>query len=82
MNFNRDSVGRVIKTYRLKKRLSQEVLSGLAGIPRSHLTAIENGRKLPNLETIWKLCIALDIAPHEAVSAMEEDAAMHYDPSK
>ena len=78
LEFNRDAVARVIKMYRLKKDLSQEVLSGLAGIPRSHLTAIECGTKLPNFETIWRLCNALGLPPHEMVKSIEEDTAILY----
>ena len=82
MEFNRDSVGRVIKMYRLKKDLSQEIVSGLAGIPRSHLTAIECGTKLPNFQTIWRICDALGIPPHEMVLSIEEDTKALYEAKK
>ena len=36
-------VGEVIARYRAKKGLTQEVLSGLADIGRTHLSAIERG---------------------------------------
>ena len=36
-------VGGVIASFRTQKGLSQEVLSGLADIGRSHLSAIERG---------------------------------------
>ena len=75
MEFVRGSVARVIKKYRLRKGISQEILSGLAGIPRSHLTAIESGKKLPNFETIWRLCDALGVNPSDMVKSMEDDAS-------
>jgi len=37
-------VGKVIADFRKKKGISQEVLSGLADIGRTHLSAIERGR--------------------------------------
>ncbi len=37
------TVGDVIADFRKKKNLSQEVLSGLADIGRTHLSAIERG---------------------------------------
>ena len=38
---NAELVGQVIQRKREQKKLSQEVISGLAGIGRTHLSAIE-----------------------------------------
>lgn len=73
MNFNYEAVGKTIRKIRKEKKLSQEVLSGLAGIARSHLTMIENGTKKPNLETIWKIATALELPPHKLIEAIEEE---------
>lgn len=73
MKFNNNSIGVVIRRLRLEKELTQEVLSGLAGITRTHLTAIENGNKNPNFETVWKLANALSIDPHVLVYMIEEE---------
>ncbi len=54
-------VGLVISSFRKKKGVSQEVLSGFAGIGRSHLSAIENGERKPTLETLYRISLALDI---------------------
>ena len=43
-------VGQVIAAFRKKKGVSQEVLSGLADIGRTHLSAIERGERKPTLE--------------------------------
>lgn len=43
-------VGDVIADFRKKKNLSQEVLSGLADIGRTHLSAIERGERKPTLK--------------------------------
>lgn len=43
-------VGNVIQELREKKGLSQEVVSGLAGIGRTHLSAVERGERKPR----WK----------------------------
>lgn len=72
MEFNRDSVGKTIRKYRLNKGLSQEIVSGLADIQRSHLADIERGKKLPSLPTLWKLCEALEVDPHEIIKAIED----------
>ena len=73
MEFNNNSVGKVIKKLRKEKKLSQEVLSGFACIARSHLAMIESGAKQPNFETIWKIAYALEIPPHKLVELIEEE---------
>ncbi len=56
---------------RSKKGISQEVLSGLAGIGRTHLSAIERGQRKPTLETLYKLACALDVKMSEIVIEIE-----------
>lgn len=63
----------VIRRVRRKRGLSQEVVSGLAGIARTHLTMIENGSKQPNLETVWKIALALNMQPSELVRQIEQE---------
>ena len=75
MQFNNRAVGKTVKYLRKKRGLSQEVLSGLAGIARTHLTMIERGTKQPNFETLWRIALALDMRPSELVAAIEENAA-------
>lgn len=55
----------------MQKGMTQDLLSGLAGIARTHLTMIENGSKQPNFETIWRIAIALEIRPCELVAQFE-----------
>lgn len=65
-------VGRVIAFFRQQKGLSQEVLSGLADIGRSHLSAIERGERKPTLETFYKICLALDVKMSEVIIEIEK----------
>lgn len=65
-------VGKVIQYYREKKSLSQEVVSGLADIGRTHLSAIERGARKPTLDTFFKIADALDILPSELMRMIEE----------
>ena len=65
-------VGKVIQECREKKRLSQEVVSGLADIGRTHLSAIERGVRKPTLETFFRIADALDIKPSELMKLIEE----------
>ncbi|WP_235230098.1 helix-turn-helix domain-containing protein [Oscillibacter valericigenes] len=73
MQFNNLAVGTVIRNLRKEKGISQDVLSGLAGIARTHLTMIESGTKQANFETLWKIALALDIRPSELVSKIERE---------
>ena len=72
MQFQKEAVGATIRALRQERHLSQEVLSGLAGMARTHLTMIECGTKQPNLETIWRLADALDLRPSELVQRIEQ----------
>lgn len=60
-------VGNVISELRHKKNISQEVLSGLAGIARTHLSMIENGQRKPTLETFYKICVSVGVSPSEVL---------------
>lgn len=66
-------VGDVIAYFRREKGLSQEVLSGLADIGRTHLSAIERGERKPTLETLYRICTALDIKMSTVMLKLEEE---------
>lgn len=68
-----EAVGRGIAYFRNKKGLSQEVLSGLADIGRSHLSAIERGERKPTLETLYRLCVAMDVDMSDVILKIEEE---------
>ena len=73
IELDKSVIGKTIKYLRTEKGLSQEVLSGLAGIARSHLAMIENSLKLPNFETLWKLSFALGMTPHDLILKIEQE---------
>lgn len=66
------TVGEVIAYFRKNKKISQEVLSGLADIGRTHLSAIERGERKPTLETLYKISCALDVKMSEIVEEIEK----------
>ena len=72
MLYNSKIVGQIIGRLRTERGISQEVLSGLAGIARSHLSMIENGSKTANVETLWKIASALDMRLSELIFIVEE----------
>lgn len=65
-------VGEVIAEYRIKKGMTQEVLSGLSDIGRTHLSAIERGERKPTLETLYRLSLALDTKMSTMLMSIEE----------
>lgn len=48
-----------IKECRQKKGYSLNELALLSGISKGHLSDIENGKKVPGIETLCKIAIAL-----------------------
>lgn len=71
-----EAVGRVIQRYREDRHLSQEVVSGLAEIGRTHLSAIERGTRKPTLETFFRICDAMDVKPSRLVALIEKEIDM------
>lgn len=47
--------------------LTQDDLAKAAGIDRKTVNRIENGHFSPNLDTFFRLCVALDVRPSELV---------------
>ena len=73
MKYDSSVIGKVIRQLRQSKDMSQDVLSGLACIARSHLAMIETGDKAANVETLWKVAQALEIALSELIRCAEEE---------
>ena len=65
-------VGKTLADFRNKKGISQEVASGLAGIGRTHLSAIEHGERKPTLETLYRICGALGVRMAAVVQEIEK----------
>ena len=54
-------IGKVIQDLRKSRGMSQEVLSGLAGLDRTHYSKIERGLRSPTIDTLFKIAHALDL---------------------
>ena len=72
-------IGNIIASHRRAKGLSQEVLSGLAGLDRTHYSKIERGLRSPTIDTLFKIAHALDMPAHELVRAIETAASEEKD---
>jgi transcriptional regulator with XRE-family HTH domain len=51
----------------------QETLADYSKINRSHLSRIEQNRSHPELETVFKLAIGLNMPVEELMKAIDED---------
>lgn len=68
------TIGKTIRSLREQRGMSQEVLSGLAGMYKSHLWRIERGEKKPNLDSLCRIASALGMQTHELLKRIEEQA--------
>ena len=65
--------GRVIRRLRRERGMSQEILSGLAALSRSHLAEIGTGKDNASVETLWRIAEGLDIRLSELFRRVEEE---------
>jgi len=65
-------IGEVLRRFRKERKMSQEVLSGLAGLDRTHYSKIERGLRSPSVDTLFKIAQALDTPPHKLIMAIED----------
>ena len=65
--------GRIIRELRIRQGLSQEVLSGLAGVARSHLAMIEAGSKNAGVDTLWRIADSLGLRLSELIRMVEDE---------
>ena len=72
MPFNSKVFGIVISRLRIAKGMSQDSLSAFAGIARSHLTMLENGKKTARIDTVFNIAYALGIKASELIHMVEE----------
>ena len=73
MPYNSKAFGIVISRMRFERGLTQEEASGLAGIARSHLVMLENGRKVVKLDTLWRIAEAYGITASDLIRQVEKE---------
>ena len=78
MQLNSVIVGKAIAAFRERKGITQEVLSGLSDIGRTHLSAIERGERKPTLETLYRISRALDVKMSTIVIEVEKELTDHF----
>ena len=73
MPYNHEITGRVIRQLREERGVTQEVLSGLAALSRSHLADIERGSVNASVDTLWRICDALGLRLSDLIRRVEEE---------
>ena len=63
--------GDLLRRHREAAKLSQERLAEISNLDRTFISLLERGQRQPSLETVFKLCTALEIQPHEFVQQVE-----------
>ncbi|MGH8228754.1 MAG: helix-turn-helix domain-containing protein [Steroidobacteraceae bacterium] len=66
-----EAFGRILRSQRETRHLSQEELALAARVDRTFVSQMERGIRQPTLTTLWKLANALDMPPATLVSRME-----------
>ena len=67
----KDKVGQRIKGLRHELGISQEALGNKAGVDRTYVTDVENGRRNVSVEILEKLIAALEVSFQEFFTAKE-----------
>ena len=64
-------IGKIIKSLRIKRGMSQEDLAFECGVDRSYISMIEVGRNEPSISKIFDLCEGLRIKPSDFIRLLE-----------
>lgn len=64
-------IGRNVFMARRRAGFSQEELGALACLHRTEIGMVENGIRLPRVDTLIKLATALDVRPEELLEGIE-----------
>ena len=74
MPYDNKITGQILRALRLERGLTQEVLSGLAAVSRSHLAAIESGAVSADVDTLWRISDALGVRLSEVMRRVEDES--------
>lgn len=66
-----EKFGKRVRDLRIKKGVSQEALAFKAGIDRTYMTSVENGRRNISIQNIEKIVKALGVSISEFFSEVK-----------
>lgn len=73
MTIDYSAIGKRIALIRKQNGITQEQLAEKAELSNIYISHIENSRSIPSLETLMKICSALDITPDEVLLGTKQD---------
>ena len=76
----RKALGRVLRTFREARKLSQEELAHRADVDRTYVGSIERGQRNPTFENLWFLLRALEVSWAEVGGALDREPALQRKP--
>jgi transcriptional regulator with XRE-family HTH domain len=65
-------LGKELRRARERARLTQEELAFADGVDRSYISQLENDRRSPTLELLFRLCKAMDVQVWRIIRRVEE----------
>ena len=63
----------VLKRYRERQKMTQDILSKEIGVSTSFYGMMETGRKWPNIDMLFRIAAALRVPPAELVAALDAE---------
>jgi transcriptional regulator with XRE-family HTH domain len=64
-------LGEILRAAREKAGLSQEQLAFRAGLDRTYISQLENDKKSPTVQTLFRLCGAMKTSPAAVIARLE-----------
>jgi transcriptional regulator with XRE-family HTH domain len=64
-------LGHELRKARLDAKMTQEQLSFAAEIDRTYVSQLENNKKSPTVEVLFRICKALGISASEVIARVE-----------
>lgn len=61
MNIDYEMIGQRIRGWRIRKKMTQEQMATLIEREPAYISRIENGRQKPSLDTLLRICCALEL---------------------
>lgn len=61
----------MLRRIRTEKHLSQDEVAARVGVSRSHIGRFETGEKIPNLNMLFRLAVALEIQASDIILEAE-----------
>ena len=66
-----EAFGRVVRTVRTERGLSQEELGARSDLDRTYISGVERGKRNPTIQSIWLIAGGLGVEPSELLVRVE-----------